>query len=149
MEAKLSATTRSRTTERAISLSALVSALCITLIGCAKPERASPLQCRVLIDGAPALEVRLVLMRIDQGAPKPLLEGIADSGGTIAMKLVQGADSPGHEELELSAMIESRNGDWQLNAPWSDPKKTPLKVKWSMSTERLDIPLPKKAIRSI
>lgn len=65
------------------------------------------------------------------------------------MKLVQGADSPGHEELELSAMIESRNGDWQLNAPWSDPKKTPLKVKWSMSTERLDIPLPKKAIRSI
>ncbi len=95
----------------------------MSLIGCAKPELGSPLQCRVVIDGVPALEVRLVLMRIDQGVPKPLLEGIADSGGTIAMKLVQGADPPGHEELELTAMIESRNGDGNSTRPGPIPRK--------------------------
>jgi hypothetical protein len=131
-------------------LSGLAIVLCTTLLGCAKPIVADPLTCRVLIDGVPALEVRLVLMRFDQGAPKPVLEGIADASGTIAMKLVEGAELPSDAALELTALVESvGSGDWQLNAPWSDPAKSPLKVKWPAGPERFDILLPKKAIRSI
>ena len=131
-------------------LSGLALALCATLGGCAKPAVVDPLTCRVLIDGVPALEVRLVLMRTDQGAPKPVLEGIADASGTIAMKFVEGAELPSDAMLELTAMIESvGSGEWQLNAPWSDPVKSPLKVKWPAGPERVDLALPKKAIRSI
>lgn len=131
-------------------LSGLALALCATLWGCAKPTVADPLTCRVLIDGVPALEVRLVLMRADQGAPKPVLEGIADANGTIAMKFVEGAELPSDAVLELTAMIESvGSGEWQLNVPWSDPVKSPLKVKWPAGPERVDIVLPKKAIRTI
>lgn len=133
-----------------ILLSGLAIALCTTLSGCAKPVVAETLTCRVLIDGVPALEVRLVLMRSDQGAPKPVLEGISDSSGTITMKLVEGAELPSDAPLELTALVESvGSGDWQLIAPWSDPAKSPLRVKWPAGPERLDIVLPKKAIRSI
>ena len=142
--------TRFKTIEWNVGLFGFAIALCTTFTGCAKPEIKSPMTCRVLIDGVPALEVRLVLLRSDQGEPKPVLEGISDSGGTIAMRLVEGAELPSDASLELTALIESvGSGDWQLNAPWSDPKKTPLKVKWPTSPERLDIPLPRNAIRSI
>lgn len=125
-------------------------AICLAHAGCAKPQAASPLACRVLIDGVPALEVRLVLLRLDQGELKPVLEGIADSSGTIAMNRIDGAELPNDSQFELTVLIESvGSGDWQLNKPWSDPKKTPLKVKWPPGQERQDISLPKKAIRSI
>ncbi len=126
-------------------LSGFAVMLCAALWGCAKPTAADPLTCRVLIDGVPALEVRVVLMRVDQGAPKPFLEGIADASGTIAMKFVEGVELPSEGTVELSALVESvGSGDWQLNAPWSDPVKSPLKVKWPAGPERLDSCFPRK-----
>ena len=128
----------------------LVIVACATSSGCAPRELPSPLTCRVLVDGVPALEVRLVLLRSDQGELKPVLEGTTDVSGTIAMKWIAGAELQSETEIELVAMIESiGSGDWQLNTPWSDPKKTPLKVKWPVGSEQLDIHLPKKAIRPI
>lgn len=141
---------RSKRFDGHLLLSGLAIALCTTLWGCAKSTVADPLTCRVLIDGVVALEVRLVLMRVDQGAPKPVLEGISDANGTIAMKFITGAELPNDASLELTALVESiGSGDWQLNTPWSDPAKSPLKVKWPAGPERLDIVLPKKAIRTI
>ena len=104
--------------------------------------------CQVLIDGVAALEVRVVLLRFDQGTYTPVLDGIADSSGSIALKQIDGAELPS-EETELVAMIEAIGGDWQLNSPWSDPKKTPLKVKWPTTSPQIEIAIPKKAIRSI
>jgi hypothetical protein len=142
--------TRCKRFQKTILLSGFAIALCTTLLGCAKPIVADPMTCRVLIDGVPALEVKLVLMRSDQGAPKPFLVGIADASGTIAMKFVEGVELPSEGTVELTALVESiGSGDWQLNAPWSDPAKSPLKVKWPAGPERVDIVLPKKAIRSI
>lgn len=118
--------------------------------GCAQRSAPSPLTCRVLVEGVPILEVRLVLMRSEHGDLQPVLEGIADANGSIALNLVDGVELPSDKELELVARIESvGSGEWQLNKPWSDPKSTPLKVKWPTGVEQLDLQLPKKAIRSI
>jgi hypothetical protein len=78
MEGKLTTMTRCKQFDGITLFTGLAFALCGTLGGCAKPSTADPLTCRVMIDGVPALEVRLVLMRADQGAPRPILEGIAD-----------------------------------------------------------------------
>ncbi len=131
-------------------LTALVLALCALQSGCTQRQSPSVLTCRVLVDGIPALEVRLVLMQSDQGGLQPVLEGIADPSGNIAMMLVEGVELPSDKELELIAMVESvGSSEWQLNKPWSDPTTTPLKIKWPAGVEQLDIQLPKKAIRSI
>ncbi len=128
----------------------LVTAVCATSLGCAHRESVTPLTCRVLIDGLAALEVRLVLMRVDHSELKPVLEGVSDPSGVIALKWVEDARLPSDTELELVVMVESiGSGDWQLNSPWSDPKKSPLKVKWPSGSDHIDIPLPKKAIRAI
>ncbi len=146
----MSTTTRSNIGVRRTYQVLVTVGLCVALLGCTQPAVTNPVTCRVLIDGIPALEVRLVLMRLDQGKPKPVLEGIADASGTIAMNWVQGADLPSNTTAELTALVESvGSGDWQLNAPWSDPTKSPLKIKWPVGPERLDIVLPKKAIRTI
>jgi hypothetical protein len=136
--------------ESRLGLMLLVLATCTVSLGCAPREPDCRVACRVLVDGTPALEVRLVLLRPDQSEFKPVLEGISDSGGDIAMRFVDGAELPSGTEFELTAVIESvGSGDWQVKTPWSDPKKTPLKVKWPPSSGRLDIELPKKAIRPI
>ncbi len=131
-------------------MAGVVLMLCTTFFGCAQPAPAPTLlNCRVMVDGVPALEIRLVLLRLEQDGYKPVLDGVADGNGTIAMKLVDGAKLP-DGETEFVAMIESvGSGEWQLNAPWSDPKKSPLKIKWPANSERVDLTLPKNAIRSI
>ena len=148
MEEKLQPAMRSNTYLTLAWQFSLSLALCVAAVGCAPSESPSRMTCRVLIDGVPALEVRVVLLRIDQGAYTPVLDGIADSSGSIALKQIDGAELPS-EETELVAMIEAIGGDWQLNAPWSDPKKTPLKVKWPATSPQIEIAIPKKAIRSI
>ncbi len=51
----------------------------------------------------------------------------ADSSGTIAMKLIEGAELP-DGEAEFVARIESiGSGEWQLNTPWSDPPRQLLR----------------------
>lgn len=131
-------------------LAALVLVMCAIQVGCTQRQSPNLLTCRVLVDGIPALEVHLVLLRSDQGELQPVLAGIADASGNIPLKLVEGAELPSDKELELIATIESvGSSEWQLNKPWSDPKTTPLKVKWPTGAEQLDIQLPKKAIRSI
>ncbi len=96
------------------------------------------------------LEVRLVLMRSEQGELQTVLEGIADVSGNIVLMQIEGTELPSDQETELIAIVESvGSGEWQLNKPWSDPKTTPLKVNWPAGVEKLDIQLPKKAIRSI
>ncbi len=124
-------------------------AACAANTGCASRESANAMTCRVLIDGVPALEVRLVLLSSDNGQWKPVLEGTADFSGTIVLKWIKGVELPKDKETELIAMIESvGSGDWQLKKPWSDPKTTPLKIKWPAGP-KLDIQLPQKAVRSI
>ena len=79
--------------------------------------------CRVLIDGVPALEVRLVLLRSDQGEPKPVLRGHRGFRRNDRDEVGRRGRVAKRCGIELTALIESvGSGDWQLNAPWSDPK---------------------------
>ena len=117
--------------------------------GCQPAPSVSPLSCKVLIDGQPAM-VQLTLLAASDGSNEPLLVGSADATGLIGMSVVEGKQLPEGTDIEFRAVVESiGSGDWTIASPWNDRAKSPLKVKWSRGTKQLDIQLSKKAIKPI
>ncbi len=64
------------------------------------------------------------------------------------MFLVDGAQLPSDDQLDFRVAAESL-GDWQIVKPWSDPSKSPLSVTWDRSEAKLEVDIPKKAIKPL
>lgn len=132
-----------------LATACILGALSVIGLGCSGPAAGelSYGQCRVLIDGQPAAEVRVVLAAKDSGATG-LLEGVTDHLGVAEMHLLPGVQIPGRGTMELRAAVESL-GDWHIAKPWSDLDKSPLQVTWPAEAGPVTIEVPKKAVKPL
>jgi len=125
---------------------------CATLLcvsGCKNYDITDPavFECRVIVDGHPTQDVRVVLMpKVPSNDGR--LEGITNHAGVAAMQQVSGTRLALDGSFELRAAVESL-GDWHIAKPWSDIDRSPLFVNWTPGATRIDIDLPKKAVKSL
>lgn len=136
---------RSARTLPAIRIACL-AILSTLLSGCSsQPEEIALFDCKILIDGMPAPDVR-VLLTAKAGQQDPCeLVGVTDHLGVAGMKLTPGSAPPRGTEMVLRASLESL-GDWGIREPWSSPEKSPLDVTWRGDGSPLEISLPRKAV---
>lgn len=127
-------------------------AWCVILIGmngCAASVTTTQVlcECRVIVEGQPAQDVRIVWksMANDQDGR---IEGVTNHAGVASMRHVSGIRLSLDRPIELRASVESL-GDWHIVKPWSDIDRSPLLVKWTPGSTRIDIELPKKAVRAL
>ncbi len=106
------------------------------------------LGCSVTIDGQPASDVRVVMSSSSSGSPSPVLEGVSDNTGIAKMLLLEGAQLPSGDSIEFRVAVESL-GDWNIIKPWADIDKSPLSVTWNRSDTRLQVEIPRKAIKPL
>ncbi len=106
--------------------------------------------CQVLIDDAPASDVRVVMTPTASTDTNVVLEGVTDHSGVAQMKLVDGAQFPLGDQVEFSVAVESL-GDWVIAKPWADVQKSPLKVVWSTHDKQaqLQVVIPRKAVKAL
>jgi hypothetical protein len=128
--------------KQASILTALHCLLACSFAGCGNASReVTVCECRILIDGQPAQDVRVVLAS-KTDVSSGTLEGVTDHAGVAAMKLIGSPPPSG----ELRAYVESL-GDWHIIKPWSDPKQSPLTATWNGDATLIEIEVPKKAVK--
>ena len=104
-------------------------------------------ECRVIVEGQPAQDVRIVWKStaLDKDGR---IEGVTNHAGVASMRYVSGTRISLDRPIELRASVESL-GDWHIVKPWSDIDRSPLLVKWTPGSTRIDIELPKKAVQAL
>jgi hypothetical protein len=119
-------------------------------VGCSEgpPAEVVWLNCRVLIDGQPAQDVKVTLQPDQPTEESFELIGVTDHSGIAEMKLSPGSQMPSVTELQLRATVDSL-GDWAIRAPWSDLQKSPLSLTWDGTESVVEIQIPRKAVKSL
>lgn len=110
-----------------------------------RPDQVALVDCRVLIDGQPAQDVRVTLRPLEALDSPFELVGVTDQNGIAAMTLAESSLVPSAAEVKLRATVESL-GDWAIREPWCDPRRSPLELTWSGNELPLEIELPRKAV---